>query len=202
MESTENKIPLDDRPSATYTRKCSVCGINKTFDQFYLSKRGKDGIRTDCKECYKASKKTPEGREKQRSFNQKWRREDPRKQMYFSAKYRAKKENIPFEITVEDIFLPKTCPIFGVILKKGDGKITDNSPSLDRVKPELGYIPGNICVISYRANRIKSDLPVEDLEAVVHYIHSFDRVMLSSHSKMVNKENNIEPISQHRNSVG
>ena len=38
--------------------------------------------------------------------------------------------------------------------KKGG---TERSPTLDRLIPELGYVPGNIAVISMKANRIKSD---------------------------------------------
>jgi hypothetical protein len=33
----------------------------------------------------------------------------------------------------------------------------DDSPSIDRIDPRLGYLPGNVWIICNRANRIKSD---------------------------------------------
>ena len=43
----------------------------------------------------------------------------------------------------------------------------DNSPNLDRIFPKKGYVPGNVRVISQRANRIKSDATVEEMRAVL-----------------------------------
>ena len=37
-----------------------------------------------------------------------------------------------------------------------------DSPSLDRIVPELGYVKGNIRVISNRANHLKSDATLEE----------------------------------------
>jgi hypothetical protein len=54
---------------------------------------------------------------------------------------------------------PEVCPILGTPLnytplgKKGP---QPDSPSLDQIKPEGGYILGNVAVISYVANRIKN----------------------------------------------
>lgn len=46
----------------------------------------------------------------------------------------------------------------------------DNSPSIDKVDPELGYIKGNIRVISFKANRMKQDNTKEQLEKLLLYI--------------------------------
>ena len=43
-------------------------------------------------------------------------------------------------------------------------------PSLDRIIPTKGYIPGNIAVISQRANCIKSDATSEEIEAVHNWL--------------------------------
>ena len=37
------------------------------------------------------------------------------------------------------------------------------SPSLDKIKPHLGYVPGNVLVVSHRANMIKHDATPEEL---------------------------------------
>jgi hypothetical protein len=36
--------------------------------------------------------------------------------------------------------------------------------------PSLGYVPGNIRVISMRANRIKTDATADELRAVLRYM--------------------------------
>lgn len=50
-----------------------------------------------------------------------------------------------------------------------DGSRRDRKPSLDRVVPSLGYVKGNVRVISFRANRIKSDATADELRAVLSY---------------------------------
>ena len=55
--------------------------------------------------------------------------------------------------------------LLGIPIEIGNKGIwKDNSPSIDRKIPSLGYMKGNIWVISYRANRIKNDATVEELE--------------------------------------
>ena len=86
------------------------------------------------------------------------------------AKFRAKKQGIPFDLTVEDITIPEFCPILGIKLESGRGKgllRSDTIPSLDKIRPELGYVRGNVWVISWRANRLKSDASAEELELIV-----------------------------------
>jgi hypothetical protein len=70
---------------------------------------------------------------------------------------------------MEHILVPLRCPVLGVTLALGDNRSRDCSPSLDRVDPARGYVPGNVMVISNRANQAKSDLTCVELEAVVAY---------------------------------
>ena len=82
--------------------------------------------------------------------------------MYSLAKKRAANKDLPFNITQQDIVdvWPKDdyCPALRIPLKiKSGNKIsTDNSPNLDRVIPSLGYVKGNIAVVSKLANNIMS----------------------------------------------
>lgn len=99
-------------------------------------------------------------------------RRDPRKAMLEAARHRARIYGLPCTISLSDIKIPETCPIFGVPLQIGVGIQSDYSPSLDRVIPELGYTPDNIYVISYRANRIKNNASLVELEAVVEYLRA------------------------------
>jgi hypothetical protein len=93
--------------------------------------------------------------------------------MYQSARSRAKKKSISFSIKVTDIpEIPSHCPILGFPLVRsvGVGSQSFNSPTLDRIKPELGYVPGNLQVISQRANVIKNDASAEEIRKVADYM--------------------------------
>lgn len=61
------------------------------------------------------------------------------------------------------------CPVLGIPLFKGTGKLTDNSPTLDRIDSTGGYTKDNVLVVSARANRIKSDATIEELLKVALY---------------------------------
>lgn len=86
------------------------------------------------------------------------------------TKSRAKKSGIPFQLSLEHIVIPEVCPVLGIPLnfdsveRKGPKM---NSPSIDRIKPDLGYVPGNVRIISHRANSLKSNATVAELEMVL-----------------------------------
>jgi len=90
------------------------------------------------------------------------------------CKERAKNKGIEFNITIEDIIVPKYCPILNIELKpfnKQGGSY--NSPSIDRIDNSKGYIKGNIQVISKRANMIKTDATLEEILLVAEYLKKF-----------------------------
>ena len=87
------------------------------------------------------------------------------------VKQRAKKYNLSFDLEKEDIVIPEKCPILGIPLVYDiDSKTKENSPSIDRIDNTKGYIKENIQVISNRANRIKSDASIEELEKILLYM--------------------------------
>ncbi len=104
-----------------------------------------------------------------------WRRNNPMSRMFSRAKERAAKRGIEFTIVFEDLIKVKHCPVFGVeivydYIRDKNGKHTkdlDNVASLDRKDPSKGYVPGNVWIMSHRANRIKSDATLEELELMV-----------------------------------
>jgi hypothetical protein len=71
------------------------------------------------------------------------------------------RHGVPFAIKAKDIraCFPKDgyCPITRLPFERGEGKCGPQSMSLDRIIPELGYVPGNIAVISHLANAIKQN---------------------------------------------
>ena len=112
--------------------------------------------------AYKANK--PEERSKRYA---KWALENPEQTLLKSAKARAKKRGIEFAIDLADIIIPDNCPIFGMPLAKKAGERSDCSPSLDRIDPAKGYVKENVWVISWRANHLKSNASLDELETLV-----------------------------------
>lgn len=78
-----------------------------------------------------------------------------------------------FTITRDDItpLAVDLCPALGIPLgyARSDGKLNDHSPTIDRIDNTLGYVPGNIVVVSWRANAIKRNATLAELEAVTAY---------------------------------
>lgn len=97
--------------------------------------------------------------------------------MLQNARARARISGAPFTLAVEDIIIPTNCPILGIPLfqAKGQRGGSDNSPSLDKIKPELGYVPGNVIVISNRANRLKSDASIRELREIASFYATLRR---------------------------
>lgn len=97
------------------------------------------------------------------------------KRLLLSSKQRAAKKRLEHTLVYEDIIIPKVCPVLGIelvlTLKATEGhKVTHPyAPSIDRFDNSKGYTKDNIRIISHRANAIKGDATVEELEAVLQY---------------------------------
>jgi hypothetical protein len=95
---------------------------------------------------------------------------DPRRRLLNRARARAKKFGVKFEITLVDVVVPELCPVTQVKLQFTRGRVTAASPSLDRVDNRLGYVRGNVRVISYKANTYKGDMTPEEIERLARYV--------------------------------
>jgi hypothetical protein len=96
---------------------------------------------------------------------------------FSSARLRAKEKGVPFDIDLKYLraITPDTCPIFHTVFEWGPsglgfGKFKPNSPQLDRIIPELGYVYGNVAFISHRANRIKDNGTMDEHYAIADFI--------------------------------
>lgn len=89
-----------------------------------------------------------------------WKINNIEKYLIQSARSRAKKYGITFDITHEDIVIPEFCPYLGIKLEPFSEW---SSPSLDKIIPELGYVKGNIQVISTKANTMKNNATQDEL---------------------------------------
>ena len=94
------------------------------------------------------------------------------------AKQRAKKNNLEFSLKLEDIIIPEFCPVLGIPLilkfKTKDG-VYKNAPSLDRIDVKKGYTKENSRIISNRANNLKSNATIEELEKILKDSYEINR---------------------------
>lgn len=97
--------------------------------------------------------------------------EKPEHNLLMKRWRRVKGTDIAFTITEKDVIIPTHCPVLGIpLLIKPSMKDRERSAVIDRINPKRGYVPGNIVVISYRANRIKSDATLKELKALVRWL--------------------------------
>ena len=100
-----------------------------------------------------------------------------------SAKQRAKADNLPFNLDLDFLLsiYTEVCPALNIKMswceiKKGN---RDQSPSIDRIVPEWGYIKGNVVFLSRLANAIKSDATERELYAVADWLHDKRKEVVS-----------------------
>ena len=138
----------------------------ESYKKYY--QENKEKINEHSKEYYQ------ENKEKINEQTKQYRLENKEKWMCNTSKVRAKQKNLPFNLSTEYLkeIWPEDnkCPALGITMRKGDFCVTDHSPTLDRIIPKLGYIKGNVQVVSALANRIMSDATVNQVMAVAkHY---------------------------------
>lgn len=98
------------------------------------------------------------------AVRQRWERNHREYVLWNAAKQRCKKSGIEFSIELSDVVIPEICPLLEIPINRDmRGRMQPNSPSLDRINNDLGYVPGNVHVISWKANRIKCDATINEL---------------------------------------
>jgi len=123
------------------------------------------------KERERAAKRKAYTTDKERILanNRAWRTDNYARSLLLNLKSRARALGIQCNITIDDIIIPDTCPVLGIPLIPNEGgtRQSDNSPSVDRVDCQGGYTRGNVWVISWRANKLKSDGTLEEFRRLV-----------------------------------
>lgn len=98
-------------------------------------------------------------------------KEEYRRRMVSGARRRAHAKGLPFDVGVEDVPVPTICPVLGIELKPTEGGAgrSDCAPSIERIDPALGYVRGNVVVVSWRANKIKGDATADELRRIADW---------------------------------
>lgn len=110
----------------------------------------------------------------QKKSSEKMHRAWPEKYLWTLAQTRAKRRGIEFTISVEDIQIPEYCPVLDFKLGPILANLKDRwqSPTLDRIDNDKGYILGNIAVISFRGNSYKRNLSIQQIKNLYALISS------------------------------
>lgn len=161
MSYRKNKQRVYNQEGVLIQKDCPRCHKLLPVTDYNRCKGYLDELSSLCKVC---TKKFADAR----------RSPETRKRLLLSrVKSSAKKQNLPFDLTLDDIVVPTHCPVFGIPLEFGktsdESTWRDNSPSLDRIVPDKGYVKGNVIVVSYRVNRIKNDSSMDELRAVADF---------------------------------
>lgn len=84
-----------------------------------------------------------------------------------SKKSKCKRDGVEFNIRIDDLYLPTHCPLLGLSLDyKTCSDYNPNRASIDRIDSSKGYTQGNVWVICLRANMIKNDASIEELQMI------------------------------------
>jgi hypothetical protein len=166
---------------------CKKCKEYKSLSEFNKDKVNKDGFRYECKACAAI-----------------YHSNTCRFKRWFGSK-RARCKAAGTEFTIEPtdipgvkirkyknyqnrwsweaIKYPKVCSVFSVELDWDAHICNNNSPSLDRVNPTKGYVPGNVMLISNKANRMKQNMYLKELKIFEEYILLHQHVY-SNHNQL------------------
>ena len=179
-------------------KTCTKCKETKSLECFSKTTyHGKPTLRSRCKDCEKLLRKEylKEHGEKVRLQQREHKRADyaknkeryvsnkrlrdlknPEREMFIRVRLRAKYAGIPFDLQEKDLVIPSVCPVLKVKLQRN----TEFAPSLDRLDNTKGYVKNNVWIISQKANRIKNNSSLEELELLVAAL-----------KKQLNQEENV-----------
>ena len=148
-------------------RKCKKLWHFELFRKYYAGWPAIDDSRrlANCKRCESAYQKES-------------KKIDPARRLFKLARSRARKKKLQFNITIEYLnsIWPRDnlCPITRNEFKDGKGN-EKYWASLDRVDNNLGYLKGNVAIISNEANEAKSDIDFNLLDKIRNFCLDFKK---------------------------
>lgn len=136
----------------------------------FAPRRTSNSICTECEKINRDTyRKTDKYEIRRRASYERSYAKDPTRFIYDRAMGRARRKNLLFDLTHEYVksLWPEDglCPAIGIPLipNVGGGNQNHNSPSLDKIDPNGGYVVGNVAIISTLANQMKADGATPDL---------------------------------------
>lgn len=146
--------------------KCISCNKLKEKQYFNLKKDGQPYKK--CTDCYNTT----------HDFYKRLKEESVFKYYNYCKSKQCEKESIPFNLTPEHLeeIWTGVCPISGATLDFNSlSQIGDiQKPQLDRIVPSQGYTIGNVIWLSSRANRLKSDITIEEAKQILSFLEQYN----------------------------
>jgi len=190
LRKGSNKIGMDtfQHPVFGWVRNvydekvCGSCKKNKKYDQFRKLKttsktfKGGNGFCGRDKNLYISQCRDCENENFMKRY-----RNNPVPQLFYNFRKRAEASKVPFDLTKEDIkkLLEEAgdkCPVLGIkFIQKADKNTRDYSPSVDRIDPKKGYTKNNTIVVSFLANRIKTDANLDQIKKVYDFYLNLEK---------------------------
>ncbi len=109
-------------------------------------------------------------------YFQKWGDKQPtnlytqQRNKFRAKKYSAERTGYEWGIEFGDIVWPLRCPVLDIEIDYFLESRQENSPSFDRFDSNLGYVKGNVFIISWRANRIKNDGTADEHRKIADFL--------------------------------
>jgi hypothetical protein len=156
-------------------------------DRYHNDPEYKEKVLRQKSEYYQRIKTTTEFQEKKKEYNKRNAAYFNKKTKEYNAarpfhyafrrlRMRAKQHNLPFDLDADYLtqIWSGSCAIFGTPLQYpySTDRMVDDKATIDRIVPDLGYVKGNVCWVSNRANIIKSFGTVEEHRKIVEYMTS------------------------------
>ena len=187
---TKPDVPLIRAALETAGAKvCTVCEVRKPLTEFWKQALRTDGYAVECKDCTRKYvskyRKRPENKAKELERSRRAERIKYRNErdsscagralvMVNSARANSKVRGHSFPVTVDPkdiqaILEIGVCEVSGLPfdLRRGLGRRSPFSPSLDRIDPKKGYVKGNVQVVVWCYNAARGDWGDEVLNTLV-----------------------------------
>ena len=168
---------------------CPTCKLQKALNEFNVDKSRNLGVTAQCKVCRAAvmKKHNETNAEKRKAYQAEWRLENAEylKQkgakrrlekramcLIAAARVRSRAKNITYDLDgfadeLQSRIDAGFCELSGARFDLSPGRKA-RSPSLDRIRPELGYVPTNVRVICHALNAALGDWGEDELHVILN----------------------------------
>ena len=149
-------------------KRCKTCRNEKPLEDFWPTRGTKDGRQYVCIECSKERQEKLQARRD--AAGPEAKQLSVRRYLLRVARRRAKDAGTECTIAADEIPWADTCPVLGVALKQNAGNLDRYAYSLDRVDSSKGYVKGNVRIVSWQFNNLKSNMTLEQVERFYLYM--------------------------------
>jgi hypothetical protein len=158
LDTKKEKMSLKDKEAR-----------NEYLREYKKRKRRERGLQKQGRKTVTDPLLLEQRKENRKEWEKEWSKEyfrnHPVKRLLWTARSRAKRKGLDCSIEESDIVIPTHCPYLGIELVLRATKKTPRTAvaSLDRIDTKLGYVKGNVEVISWLANTMKNNATPEQL---------------------------------------